>query len=353
MAESSKDERTEKASGKRRKEFREKGQVAQSKEVHTAALMTSFMVLWFFYAPIFYRNLSKFLAGLWRMSGTFVITRNSTWNLMALVIGKIALLLAPVLLMVLVVGFFSSFLQVGWLFTTKPLEPDFTKLNPIPGMAKFISKKSLVELIKSLAKVFVVGVVAYDAVKNEFAGALRLMDMQVVETMRYLGRVAFEVMAKSSVVLIVLGVLDYIFVRWEMEEQMKMTKQEKKEEHKDSEGDPHIKGKIRSMQMQAARKRMMAEIPKADVVVTNPTHLSVVLSYQRGEMDAPRVVAKGADHLAMRIREIARENDVPLVENVPVARALYEVDLGAEIPEEMFKAVAEILAYVYGLKGNN
>jgi flagellar biosynthetic protein FlhB len=347
-----KDQRTEEASGKRRKEFRKKGQVAQSKEVHTAALTTSFLVLWYFYASTFYTSLSKFLGGIWRIAGTFEITRNSVWHLAVLVVGKIALLLAPVLLMVLVVGSLSSILQVGWLITTKPLEPDFTKLNPLPGMAKFISKKSLVELIKSLAKVLVVGAVAYQAVRKEFGGALHLMDMQVIETIRYLGRVAFEVLAKSSCVLIVLGVLDFIYARWEMEEQMKMTKQEKKEEHKESEGDPQLKGKIRSMQMQAARKRMMAEIPKADVVVTNPTHLSVVLSYNRGEMDAPRVVAKGADHLAMRIREVARENHVPLVENVPVARALYQVDLGGEIPEEMFKAVAEILAYVYGLKGN-
>ncbi len=327
--------------------------MAQSKEVQTAALMTGFLVLWLFYGPIFWTHLSHFLAGIWRMSGTFEITKHSLWNLTALVLWKVALLLAPVLLLVLVVGFLSSFLQIGWLFTTKPLEPDFSKLNPLPGMARFFSKKSLVELVKSLAKVLLIGWVAYLVVKKEFEGALHLMDMPVVETINYLGRVSFEVLLKTSGVLIVLGVLDYLFVRWEMEEKMKMTKQEQKEEHKESEGDPQLKGKIRSLQMQMARKRMMAEVPKADVVVTNPTHLSVALSYTRGKMDAPRVVAKGADNVAMRIREIARENGVPLVENVPVARALYQVDLEAEIPEEMFKAVAEILAYVYGLKGNS
>jgi flagellar biosynthetic protein FlhB len=175
--------------------------------------------------------------------------------------------------------------------------------------------------------------------------------MDVIETVRFLGRVATGVLLKACGILIILGLFDFLFVRWEMEQKMKMTKQEQKEEFKEAEGDPHIKARIRSLQQQMSRKRMMAEVPKADVIVTNPTHLSVALRYDRETMDAPQIVAKGADHLAMRIREIATENRIPLVENKPIARALYKVEIGQPVPEEMFKTVAEILAYVYGLQG--
>ncbi len=352
MADDSQQEKTEQASDKRRKEFREKGQVAQSREVQTAALLTSSLLLWFFYAPFFWKQLSAFVAAYWRNAGEFEITQLSTVNLLTVMFGKLALLMAPPLLLTLVVGFFASFLQVGWLFTAKPLIPDFSKLDPIQGAQKFISKRSLVEIVKSLAKVTLVGVIAFKAINAEFEGALYLIDMDVTETVRYVAKVGALVLLKSSGVLILLALFDFLFVRWEMEQKMKMSKQEQKEEFKETEGDPYIKSRIRAIQQQVARRRMMAEVPKADVIITNPTHLSIALSYRRGEMDAPQVVAKGADHLAMRIREIARENNVPMVENVPVARALYKVDIGRSIPEDMFKAVAEILAYVYNLKRN-
>jgi flagellar biosynthetic protein FlhB len=198
--------------------------------------------------------------------------------------------------------------------------------------------------------VVLVGTVAFKVVSSEFDRALVLVDMEVFATVRFLGQVALRVLLKSCGILTLLGLLDFLYVRWEMEQKMKMTKQEQKEEYKESEGDPHIKSRIRSLQQQMARRRMMAEVPKADVVITNPTHFSVALLYDRSRMDAPQVVAKGADNVAMRIREIARENNVPVVENRPVARALYKIELGKPVPEELFKAVAEILAYVYGLR---
>ena len=173
-----------------------------------------------------------------------------------------------------------------------------------------------------MANVTLVGVIAFKAGNAEFEGALYLIDMDVTETVRYVAKVGALVLLKSSGVLILLALFDFLFVRWEMEQKMKMSKQEQKEEFKETEGDPYIKSRIRAIQQQVARRRMMAEVPKADVIITNPTHLSIALSYRRGEMDAPQVVAKGADHLAMRIREIARENNVPMVENVPVARVV-------------------------------
>jgi flagellar biosynthetic protein FlhB len=351
MADDSSGERTEQATEKRRADFRQKGQVAQSKEVQTAAMMASTLLLWFFYAPLFWKKLAASLAGVWKICASYEVTPNAIVNLLILLTQRTALLLAPLLLMVLVVGFLSSFLQVGWLFTAKPLQPDFSKLNPITGAARFVSKRSLVEVVKSLAKVLLIGVVSYKVVFNEFEGALLLIDMDVIETVRFLGRVAAGVLVKACGIVVLLGLFDFLYVRWEMEQKMKMTKQEQKEEFKEAEGDPHIKSRIRSLQQQMARRRMMAEVPKADVIVTNPTHLSVALRYDRQTMDAPQIVAKGADHTAMRIREIATEHRVPLVENKPVARVLYKVEIGQPVPEEMFKAVAEILAYVYNLPG--
>lgn len=353
MADDQKDEKTEQATAKRREDFRKKGQVAQSKEVHTAALMTAFLLLWLFYGPVFWDGMQGLMGGLIGQVGTFAVTPSSIQSLFVFILGRLGLLLAPILLLVLIIGFFSSFLQIGWMFTTKPLELDLTKLDPIQGAAKFFSKRSLLEVVKSLAKVLLIGYVAYQTVRGEFEQGLYLIDMPPVSTVSFVGKLAISVLLKSCGILLVLGLIDFMFVRWEMEQKMKMTKQEQKEEYKESEGDPHIKGKIRQIQMQMARKRMMAEIPKADVVITNPTHLSIAVAYRREEMDAPQIVAKGSDALAMKIREIAREHEVPLVENVPVARALYKFEIGDAVPEELYKAVAEILAYVYSLKGKN
>ncbi len=351
MSAESGQEKTEQATAKRRQDAREKGDVAQSREVNTALLMTAAMILWFFYTPHFWRQLTEIVAAIWRHSAEFEVTPASVMVLVGTLMQKVSLLLAPLMLLALVVGFLASVMQIGWLFSTKAMEPKLSKLNPISGMKKFVSKRMLVDLLKSLAKVLLVGYVAYRTVAGEFENALYLVDMDLLDTLRFIGMVSFWIMVKTCLILIVLAVLDYAYTKWEMEEKLKMTKQEVKEENKESEGDPHLKGRIRSLQMEMARKRMMADVPTADVVVTNPTHLSVALSYQRGKMGAPTVVAKGADHLALKIREIARENQVPLVENVPVARALYKVEVGQEIPEDMFRAVAEILAYVYGLKG--
>ncbi|MBW2186079.1 MAG: flagellar biosynthesis protein FlhB [Desulfuromonadales bacterium C00003068] len=350
MAEESGSERTEEASSKRRDDFRKKGQVAQSKEINTAALMAVSILLWYFYGPRFWSNLSWQVEHIWSQAGQYEVTPQSMVQILRFVLKNGILLLAPIFLMVLVIGFCASFFQIGWLFTTQPLMPDFSKLDPIKGAARFVSKKSFVELIKSLAKVILVGYVAYKTLFNEFENALYLVQMDTLETLNYVGRVALVVLFKSCGIMLLLALIDFIFVRYEMEEKMKMTKQEQKEEHKESEGDPQLKARIRQMQQEMARNRMMSEVPKADVVITNPTHLSIAIHYEQGKTDAPIVVAKGADHLAMKIREIARENNVPLVENVPVARALYKVDIGAVVPEQMFKAVAEILAYVYSLK---
>lgn len=349
--ENSSGERTESPSAKRRADFRKKGQVAQSREVQTAAMFTLLLLFWMIFAPFFWGKLQEMITAIWRACGEYTITPSSLMQLAYYLGATLALILAPLFLSALVVGFFSTFLQIGWLFTVEPLIPDLNKLDPIKGMARFFSKRSLVEVIKSLLKVGLIGWIAYKTVLGEFDQALLLTEMPVESTILYLAKTTVLVMAKVAAIMITLAILDYGFVRWEMEEKMKMTKQEQKEEMKETEGDPHIKSKIRSIQQQMARRRMMAAVPTADVVITNPTHYAVALKYEASTMEAPIVLAKGQDLVAEKIREIAREHQVPLVENPPVARLLHsKVEVGQSIPEDLFKAVAEILAYVYSLK---
>ncbi len=345
-------EKTEAPSAKRREDFRKKGQIAQSKEVQTASLFTVVLLFWIFYLPIFWNGLTELIFFLWQSSGTYAVTSSSILTLSAFLLQKLGLLIAPLFLLVLVIGFFSSFFQFGWLLTAKPLIPDFSKLNPITGMSRFVSKKSFIEVIKSLLKVLLVGWIAYSTVLDNFGEALILVDTTVGTTLSYLGRVAILILAKVCAVLILIAFLDFLYVKWEMEEKMKMTKQELKEEFKQSEGDPHIKAQIRSIQQAMARKRMMAEVPKADVIITNPTHISVAVQYDAKKMAAPVIIAKGADLVAMKIREIARDHEIAIIENPPVARLLHKLDIGEHIPEDLFKVVAEILAHVYSLTPN-
>ena len=343
-------ERTEAPSAKRRDDFKNKGQVAQSREVQTASLFTIVLLFWIFYLPTFWSGLTTILFSLWQSIGQYEITPVSTMQLAGFLLSQLGILLLPLFLLVLLVGFFSSFFQFGWIFTTKPLVPDLNKLNPITGMGRFFSRRSLLEVIKSLLKVLLVGWVGYSTVFNNFAEALILIDTSVPTTIDYMGRISTLIFAKICAVLLFIAFFDYLFVKWEMEQKMKMTKQELKEEHKESEGDPHIKAQIRAIQQEMARRRMMAEIPKADVVVTNPTHISVAIRYDADEMDAPQVLGKGSDIIAMKIREIAREHHIPIIENPPVARLLHKLDIGNHVPEDLFQVVAEILAHVYSLK---
>ncbi len=345
-------ERTEEASAKRRADFRKKGQVAQSREVQTAAMFTVMLLFWVFYTPYFWRDLTDLLAIVWNRSCQYSITPPSIMQLSIFLFKNLGLLMGPLFLVAIVAGALSTIMQIGWLFTGKPLMPDFSKLDPIKGMGRFVSKRSLVEIIKSLLKVLLVAWISFRTVQDEFGGALMLMEMPLEHFLHFLGRTATLIMMKVCGIMILLAILDYGFVRYEMEEKMKMTKQEQKEEFKDTEGDPHIKSKIRAIQQQMAQSRMMAAVPEADVVITNPTRIAVAIKYDNARMEAPVVLAKGQELVAAKIREIARENDIPLVENPPVARLLHsKVELNQAIPEELFRAVAEILAYVYSLKG--
>ncbi len=351
MADSTGD-RTEAPSEKRRSDFRKKGQVAQSREVQTAALFSISLIVWLIYMPTFWNKLSALVFTLWQSAGEFVLTPGNMIPYAIYILQHIAILIAPPAIALAISAFLASFLQIGWLLTSKPLKPDFTKLNPITGMARFVSKQSLIELIKSILKVSLIGYVGFSTLFDRFEESLVLVDAELSTTLAFLGRIAFIIFAKICAILVAIALLDLMWVRWDMEQKMKMTKQEQKEEYKQSEGDPHVKAQIRAVQRQMAQKRMMTEVPEADVIVTNPTHISVALKYVPKEMDAPKILASGADLIAMKIREIAREHNIPIVENPPLARLLHKLEPGEHVPEDLFKAVAEILAHVYSLRGN-
>lgn len=286
--------------------------------------------------------------------GSFELTVENVYTMMLKLFGVVILLLAPILLTIMVTGVISHIVQDnGRLdFQWSRLEVNFSKLNFISGFSRLFNKDALVEIIKSLVKLFIIGWIAYQVMRDELQNITVLAESDVHGILAYTGHVAFKIVTHTCGIMIVIAVLDMAYVKWRYIENLKMTKQEVKDESKDMEGNPQIKGKIRQLQFQAARRRLTTIIPTADVVITNPTHFAVALKYDRSKMAAPMVIAKGADEMALAIKEMAREHKVTLVENRFLARELYEqVAENQEIPEALYAAVAEVLAYVYRLKG--
>lgn len=344
-------ERTESATGKRREEARSKGQVAKSREVVSAVTMIGGLVVLYFSSTRMFDGLSNVMRESFREAGTLQITSENLHNMFISLSYKMLVMLAPLLFTLFVLGIVSNVAQFGFLFTTETLSPKFNRIDPISGMKKYFSWHTLEELLKSILKIGLVGLVAYNTVKGEYGRLATLIDTDVKGILVYGGAVSFRILVNTGIVLLVLAAIDYAFQRWDYEKGLKMSKEEIKQEMKQSEGDPAVKSRIRSLQRDAARKRMMAQVPKADVVVTNPTHIAVALKYEVGKTQAPVVVAKGSGFIAEKIKEVAKESKVPIMENKPLARALYKiVNIGKEIPTDLYQAVAEILAYVYRLK---
>lgn len=353
MASGNDQEKTERATPKRREDARKKGQVAQSKEIPSALILLSALGFFFFGGPWMFQELSGYTRQLLQNLGTLHLEDVSTLHAFVIdVFRHILKLLSPLMLTVLLAGIAGNIVQVGFSFKEEALTPKLTKLNPITGLGKLVSLRSGVELIKSLYKILLIGGIAFFLVRQEIKGIPDLMQTGVGEIVGFIARVSFRIGLYVSLAMMVLACLDYIFQRWKHEKDLRMSKQEVKDEAKQRELDPKIKGRIRSIQLQLARQRMMEKVPEATVVVTNPTHLAVALKFDAKKMTAPLVVAKGADFIAERIKELAREHAIPMVENKPLARTLYKtVDVGHTIPGELYRAVAEILAYVYRLKG--
>ncbi len=353
MAEGSDQEKTESATPKKREESRRKGQVPKSKEVSSTVSFLFILVVLYFFAPYFLKRILMMMRGFLSEVTTIEITVSNLSLLTNQALYQISMILAPLFVVIMIGGVLGNVMQFGFLLSGETLTPDLNKVNPIKGFGKLFSKQSLVEMVKSIAKIAVVAYLAVSVVQKEFLGTLpTLVDMDVGGILFYVCRISYKILVHVLWFMIILSLLDYVYQRWQYEEDMKMTKQEVKDEYKQREGDPQIKARVRSIQREMSRKRMLAEVPNADVVITNPTHLSVALKYDSEKGPAPQVVAKGVDYLAMKIREVAKEHHIPLVEDKPLAQALYKgVKLGGFVPENLYRAVAEILAYVYGLKG--
>jgi flagellar biosynthetic protein FlhB len=343
-------EKTEPATPKRLQELREKGQVAKSREVPSVAVLIASLIVFYLLGSTMIGQFMDLMQWILSGSDSLRIEESTFQWFMREILKRVLYMMAPLLAGIVVVGLVSNYLQVGFLFSLESLTPTFSKLDPLKGFAKMFSKQALVELIKNIFKVAAVGYVTYLTVKDELRYIIPLMDMEVCAILSYMGKVCFKILLRTSWVLIVLAVLDYAFQRWDFLQENRMTKQEIKDEFKQREGDPLVRARVRQVQREMARKRMMDAVPKADVVITNPVHLAIALEYN-ARMGAPRVTAKGARLMAERIKEIARRHQIPIVENKPLARALFKgVEIGMEIPAVFYKAVAEILAYVYRLR---
>ena len=351
MAEESDQEKTEPASPQRLEKAREEGQVVQSRELATfVVLMTSGATLWTMAG-----NLGQSLSNIVRGGLQFEpgIARDSA-HVMAQLSSQFfeaALALAPFFLLVVVAALASPLLLRGWLFSSKALAPKFNRLNPFSGIKRMFSSQGLIELVKSLAKVALLGGVAVWLIWSNVGSIFSLSMEPSPLAIQHMGDIIGKIFLLVSGAMIFIVAIDLPYQLWSHFKKLRMSKEELRREAKESEGDPHLKAHIRAQQREVARRRMMSEIPTADVVVTNPTHYAVALKYSEGKMRAPRVVAKGADAVAARIRELAAEHKVPLLEAPPLARALFRhTELGDEIPAKLYAAVAEVLAYVFQLR---
>ncbi len=345
-------EKTEKATPKKREESRKKGQVAKSSDLPGAFVMlfvfSSFLMLGSYYK----QNILHLFGSFFQDWLLLEVNAGNVLDFFTAIALKVAVVLLPIFAIAVIFGAVGNIVQFGFLLTGEPLKPQLKKLNPIEGFKRIFSMRSLVEFLKSILKTTIIGFIVYLNITKEWDQISNLAYQPIEQIFNYIASVTIMLGIQISAVLAVLAVADFMYQKYEHEKSIRMSKQDIKDEYKKAEGDPLIKSRIRERQRKIAVQRMMQEVPSADVVITNPTHFAIALKYDAKEMDAPTVVAKGMDHLALRIKETAKEHGVITMENKPLARALYEqADIGDTIPGELFQAVAEILAHVYKLKG--
>lgn len=351
MPEESFEERTEAPSPKKRSDARQKGNVAKSTEINSVFVLLTGLLLLRFFGPWLVENISEIITKSGKLIASPELTTTSVIQYFRESVILFFKLSLPISLSILLIGVLANIIQIGIIFTFHPMIPNLEKINPLTGFKRMFSLRSLVESVKSIFKMVIIALVAYIIIKGEFANMLRLGNTSVGAIWIFILTVGFKIVFYAALVLLVLALLDLAYQRYEHEKKLRMTRQEVKEERKQMEGDPQVKARIRSLQREMARRRMMEEVPKATVVVTNPTTLAIAIRYESLEMSSPVVVAKGKRVIAEKIKEIAKKANVPIVEDKPLARAMYDqVEPGDEIPVAFYNAVAEILAYVYRLK---
>ena len=345
------EEKTEKATPRKRSETRKKGQVSKSNDLVGAVTLFTLFLTFLFAIPWMGKQLATMMTDTFSKGLLEPLSEEGIHQLfteLALQSGKIV---APILLVSFVTAIFANLMQIGFIFSGEAIKFKFNRIDPVSGFKRIYSIRAIVELLKLLLKIAAVGFCTFFIIWMHVDDIMSLARKPLAESLGIIGQITFQMGLSAAIVLLCLALLDFIYQRFDYEKNIRMTKKEVKDEYKKTEGDPLVKSKIRERQRQMAMRRMMQEVPKADVIITNPTHLAIALVYKDGEMDAPTIVAKGADFVALKIREIAKENGVPIVEKKELARALYPFEIGMQIPETFFRAVAEILAYVYQLKG--
>ena len=347
-------EKTEEPTAKKLEDARKKGQVMRSTEVVTAAtLLAFFFMLKIFVGFIGNRFMTSFRQTIgfisdytsepFTLNTARTIIRGSFWNIIVAAF--------PIMIVGFVVTIVAIVFQVKWKVTAEPLKPKFDKFNPVTGMKRLFSKDKIMDLFKSIAKVVILAYVVYSYLKNQWP-LIYMYSYTLPQAIAVIGDTVINVGIRISALFAVIAMFDLFYQKWKYHQDMMMSKQEVKDEYKNSEGDPKVKSQQKQRMQQASQRRMMQDLPNADVVITNPTHLAVAIKYDKDTNEAPVVVAKGADYLAQKIKDRARENAIEIVENKPLARMLYHnVEIGAEIPPELYQMVAEVLAYVYSLTG--
>ncbi len=354
FADSGTGEKTEEPTSRKREKSREEGQVAKSNEITTAILLITLFFTLKVVGPwaaerLIYLMQQAFT--LFQYNSIEVLTAHQIYIFF---MKNGLLIMLPVLAVSFVFAFIANIMQVGWKPTLKPLKPKFNRLSPIQGIKRMFSMRTLVELVKSLLKIAIIITIVYLTLVDFENMIYNFYQLSTFEGYMLIIDTVLDMGIKVGMYFIAIAAIDYAYQRFKHEKDLKMTKQEVKEERKMSDGNPEVKGKIRQKMREAAMRRMMQDIPKADVIITNPTHFAIAIAYEEEQFGAPQVIAKGVDLVAARIREKAKEHHIEIVENKPLARALYyTVEIGQEIPQELYQAVAEVLAFVYSIKNGS
>lgn len=351
-------EKTEEPTQKKQEDTRKEGRVAKSKELSNGLELIALFLILKFYVGSLGNSFLELFSEVYEKFPTYTTYWGGRVNLGDYTILfkdiyiEILKLLLPFFAVGVAIAFIANLMQFKFQISTKPLQPKFSKLNPISGFKRLFSLEKLMELLKSILKVILIGVIVYLTIKDDWVYLYKFYEMPLNQAIELIGDIVINLGLKISLFFLVIAFSDFAYQKYKFHKDIKMTKQEVKDEYKNAEGDPQIKGKIRQKMREVSQRRMMQDVPKADVVITNPTHFAVAIRYDANEAPAPIVLAKGADHLALKIKEIARNNNVEIVENKPLARMLYaNVEVGQQVPPELYQAVAEVLAMVYKAQG--
>ncbi len=351
MADESSEDKTEQATPKKREDARKKGEVAKSRELPSVAVLLSGLFTFMIFGTYMYSQIQELMIKAFRLPLSRVLALNDFLDFSWEMVSLFFMIMAPLFAVIFIVGILSNIMQVGFMITAENIMPKFSKLDPFKGMGRLFSSQSVMEAVKCVSKLLIVGWVGYVTIKHEMDQIMLLGELPFDEIVSYIFQTTFTLFIRCTLAMIVIVILDYAFQKWQFEKKLKMSKKEIKDESKESEGDPMVKSRIRNIQMQMARNRMMQDVPNADVVITNPTHYAVALKYDDTSMGAPRVLAKGKGEIARKIKELAREHSILIYENRELARSLYKmVEINQEVPPLLYQAVAEVLAYVYKQK---